>query len=119
VDVQEASPVNYCRASENLLPSIASHAKTCPGCESKVSTSSLATSFLTQTASKKVAEGLYQKGFLSYPRTETDSFDKDFNFSELIEKHVTDAQWGQFAQSCVPFSPFLSLFETACTYCQA
>ncbi|KAK4047157.1 DNA topoisomerase [Microbotryomycetes sp. JL201] len=44
-----------------------------------------------------LAEGLYQKGFLSYPRTETNQFDRDFNFMELIDKQKTDGAWGGFA----------------------
>ncbi|GAA5937946.1 hypothetical protein JCM1841_005033 [Sporobolomyces salmonicolor] len=47
----------------------------------------------------EIAENLYQKGILSYPRTETDQFDRDFNFNELIEKHTGDAAWGPFAQN--------------------
>ena len=50
------------------------------------------------------AEKLYQKGFLSYPRTETDQFDKDFDFDSLIDKQIQDNNWGPFAQRC----PFLS-----------
>lgn len=45
----------------------------------------------------QIAEQLYQKGILSYPRTETDQFDRDFNFHELIQKQTGDGQWGQFA----------------------
>ncbi|KZO95763.1 prokaryotic type I DNA topoisomerase [Calocera viscosa TUFC12733] len=45
-----------------------------------------------------IADSLYQKGFLSYPRTETDQFDSDFDFMTLIQKQTTDDAWGQFAQ---------------------
>ncbi|KAM0753285.1 prokaryotic type I DNA topoisomerase [Meredithblackwellia eburnea MCA 4105] len=48
-----------------------------------------------------ISDSLYQRGILSYPRTETDQFDKDFNFEELIQKHTGDAAWGQFAQNLV------------------
>ncbi|KAG0707107.1 DNA topoisomerase [Suillus ampliporus] len=44
---------------------------------------------LLRLAPKKVldiAEKLYQQGFLSYPRTETDQYDPQFNFMTLIEK---------------------------------
>jgi DNA topoisomerase III len=44
------------------------------------------------------AEKLYQKGFLSYPRTETDQFDRDFDFDSLIQKQAQDPNWGGFAQ---------------------
>ncbi|WWC86943.1 uncharacterized protein L201_001823 [Kwoniella dendrophila CBS 6074] len=45
-----------------------------------------------------IAEKLYQKGILSYPRTETDQYDKAFDFNSLIQKQTYDNQWGQYAQ---------------------
>ncbi|KAJ1026722.1 hypothetical protein NDA16_002320 [Ustilago loliicola] len=45
-----------------------------------------------------IAESLYQKGFLSYPRTETDQYDKDFDFNSLIAKQTADGAWGGIAQ---------------------
>ncbi|GAA5844939.1 hypothetical protein JCM3766R1_000338 [Sporobolomyces carnicolor] len=54
----------------------------------------------------EIAEQLYQKGILSYPRTETDQFDRDFNFHELIQKQTGDAQWGQFADNLVNANGF-------------
>jgi DNA topoisomerase-3 len=47
----------------------------------------------------KIAEKLYQQGFVSYPRTETDQFDPQFDFMTLIQKQTADANWGNFAQS--------------------
>jgi DNA topoisomerase-3 len=47
------------------------------------------------------AEKLYQKGFLSYPRTETDQYDKAFDFATLIGKQTNDGNWGTFAQGSV------------------
>lgn len=46
-----------------------------------------------------VAEKLYQKGFISYPRTETDQFSADFDLRGLIQKQTHDGGWGQYAQS--------------------
>ncbi|KAH9948967.1 DNA topoisomerase [Amylocystis lapponica] len=46
-----------------------------------------------------IAERLYQQGFLSYPRTETDQFDPQFDFMSLIEKQTVDPAWGAFATS--------------------
>ncbi|EIM82961.1 prokaryotic type I DNA topoisomerase [Stereum hirsutum FP-91666 SS1] len=55
---------------------------------------------LLKLAPKKIldiAEKLYQQGFLSYPRTETDQYDPQFDFMSLIEKQNVDPEWGQFA----------------------
>ncbi|EFW16583.1 DNA topoisomerase 3-beta [Coccidioides posadasii str. Silveira] len=46
----------------------------------------------------KVAESLYTKGFISYPRTETDQFDKGIDLKKLIEKQIQDGVWGQYSQ---------------------
>ncbi|KAK0546731.1 DNA topoisomerase [Tilletia horrida] len=48
-----------------------------------------------------VAEKLYQRGLLSYPRTETDQFDKAFDFRTLLQKQTSDSDWGQYAQGLV------------------
>ena len=40
-----------------------------------------------------IAENLYTQGLISYPRTETNQFPKDFNFAELIEKQTNDTAW--------------------------
>ncbi|KAF5357377.1 hypothetical protein D9758_005864 [Tetrapyrgos nigripes] len=47
----------------------------------------------------QIAESLYQQGFLSYPRTETDQYDPKFDFMSLIEKQTADPAWGGFANS--------------------
>ena len=46
----------------------------------------------------RIAEKLYTSGFISYPRTETNMFPQDFNLSQLIDNHVSDPNWGDFAQ---------------------
>ncbi|KAI9756066.1 MAG: DNA topoisomerase [Lichina confinis] len=46
----------------------------------------------------KVAEDLYTRGFISYPRTETDSFNKEIDLKKLVEKQLHDGRWGQYAQ---------------------
>ncbi|OCF45893.1 DNA topoisomerase III [Kwoniella heveanensis CBS 569] len=48
-----------------------------------------------------IAEKLYQRGILSYPRTETDQYDRAFDFNSLIQKQTHDAQWGQYAQRLI------------------
>nr|XP_036586540.1 DNA topoisomerase [Colletotrichum truncatum]KAF6797097.1 DNA topoisomerase [Colletotrichum truncatum] len=45
-----------------------------------------------------VAENLYNKGFISYPRTETDRFDKGMDLKALIRKQTPHERWGQYAQ---------------------
>ena len=46
----------------------------------------------------QVAESLYMRGFISYPRTETDSFDVNFDHRTLMERQVPHTQWGNYAQ---------------------
>ena len=57
--------------------------------------------FLRMNSSQvmKVAEQLYTKGWISYPRTETDKFSKDFDLRGLIQKQVQDPTWGQYSQN--------------------
>ncbi|KAG5519345.1 hypothetical protein PMAC_001970 [Pneumocystis sp. 'macacae'] len=47
----------------------------------------------------KIAETLYTKGFISYPRTETDQFDDNIDLHNLIRRQIDDEQWGNYAQS--------------------
>lgn len=49
----------------------------------------------------KVAEALYIKGWISYPRTETDQFPRDFDLRSLIRKQVQDSNWGAYAQGLI------------------
>ncbi|KAM0672001.1 topoisomerase IA [Ordospora colligata] len=45
----------------------------------------------------EIAEGLYNKGYISYPRTETDVFDKKFDFMHVILKICKDSKVGVHA----------------------
>jgi DNA topoisomerase III len=46
----------------------------------------------------KIAEDLYTKGWISYPRTETDQFDRGMNLEGLVQKQTQDGRWGTYAQ---------------------
>ncbi|KAI0481094.1 DNA topoisomerase [Xylariaceae sp. FL0804] len=63
----------------------------------------MATRFLGMTgqAAMQHAEGLYNKGFISYPRTETDRFDPGMNLRALVQKQSQSHAWGAFAQGLV------------------
>ncbi|PIC43034.1 hypothetical protein B9Z55_009921 [Caenorhabditis nigoni] len=45
----------------------------------------------------QVAEKLYSKGFISYPRTETNKFPPGLNLTPLVEQQVQSTIWGDFA----------------------
>ncbi|CBY00540.1 hypothetical protein LEMA_P016700.1 [Plenodomus lingam JN3] len=47
----------------------------------------------------KVAEQLYTKGWISYPRTETDQFDRGMDLRALVSRQTQDNRWGPFAQN--------------------
>ncbi|KAI9715325.1 MAG: DNA topoisomerase [Chrysothrix sp. TS-e1954] len=47
----------------------------------------------------KLAEELYQRGFLSYPRTETDQFSHDMDLRTIVAKQTSDNSWGGYAQT--------------------
>jgi DNA topoisomerase-3 len=56
--------------------------------------------FLRMTSQEvmKVAEDLYTKGWISYPRTETDQFDRGMDLRALVGRQTQDNAWGAFAQ---------------------
>jgi DNA topoisomerase III len=59
------------------------------------------TRFLRMTSKQvmDVAEKLYQKGFISYPRTETDQFAKEIDLKALVQKQAAGgAEWAAYAQ---------------------
>jgi DNA topoisomerase III len=45
----------------------------------------------------KIAEALYNRGIISYPRTETDVFAPTFELRSLIERQCQDPNWGTYA----------------------
>ncbi|CAM6099776.1 unnamed protein product [Calypogeia fissa] len=46
----------------------------------------------------KVAEELYQAGFISYPRTETDSFTANTDLHAMVREQIPHFVWGDYAQ---------------------
>lgn len=46
----------------------------------------------------KIAEELYNKGWISYPRTETDQFDRAIDLKAIVRKQTQDGTWGAYAQ---------------------
>ncbi|CAX42976.1 DNA topoisomerase III, putative [Candida dubliniensis CD36] len=51
---------------------------------------------MSAKAALEAAEKLYNQGFLSYPRTETDRFAKETDFRSLLEVHKQDSRWGSY-----------------------
>ncbi|KAJ1918035.1 DNA topoisomerase [Mycoemilia scoparia] len=56
---------------------------------------------ITPDRTMVIAEELYNKGFISYPRTETDIFDSSLNLKELVQKQVANGTWGPYAQKLI------------------
>ncbi|CAD6188232.1 unnamed protein product [Caenorhabditis auriculariae] len=48
-----------------------------------------------------VAEKLYSKGWISYPRTETNKFPKGMELAPLVEMQAESNEWGNFAKEVV------------------
>lgn len=55
-----------------------------------------------------IAERLYQAGYLSYPRTETDRFPANFDFSTLIQQQTASQQWGEYANKLLTGDAFVT-----------
>lgn len=53
---------------------------------------------INSSESMKIAEKLYQNGFISYPRTETQKFSKNQDLKKLIEEQTESEDWGRYAQ---------------------
>lgn len=47
----------------------------------------------------QIAEELYTKGLISYPRTETDSFPRSMDFKHFISLQKDSNDWGEYATS--------------------
>lgn len=44
-----------------------------------------------------LAERLYNKGYISYPRTETNSYPKSMNIQYWVKFQHSHPQWGEYA----------------------
>jgi DNA topoisomerase III len=53
---------------------------------------------ITSTRVMDIAEQLYQKGYISYPRTETEKFNKEADLRSLIQAQTESKTWGGYAQ---------------------
>ncbi|VDO35049.1 unnamed protein product [Haemonchus placei] len=52
-----------------------------------------------------IAEKLYNKGYISYPRTETNKFPKNMDLSALVRQQTTSPKWGDFAAEVLEHGP--------------
>ena len=72
---------------------------------------------LNAKQSLDAAEKLYQKGFISYPRTETDSFPETMDLKSLVEKQVQLDQgnarspWAEYAEQLLSDIPGKNKFK--------
>lgn len=53
-----------------------------------------------------VAERLYNQGFISYPRTETDMFESNFDLRSLLAKQTASPRWGSYATGLLDAGKF-------------
>ncbi|KAH0484084.1 MAG: hypothetical protein KVP17_004015 [Porospora cf. gigantea B] len=62
---------------------------------------------MASDACMRLAEGLYNRGIISYPRTETDSYPETIDLTPLVEAHVHHGSFGSFVQRMLrPDGPF-------------
>ncbi|XP_059220855.1 DNA topoisomerase 3-alpha [Stomoxys calcitrans] len=52
-----------------------------------------------------IAEKLYTKGIISYPRTETNMFSKEIDLRSLVQQHTSHEAWGSFAERVMEWGP--------------
>lgn len=62
---------------------------------------------LAAETTMQVAEKLYNGGYLSYPRTETDQFQKNFDLRGMVELQRGDPEWGGYAAQLLDEGKFV------------
>jgi DNA topoisomerase-3 len=68
----------------------------------------LASRYLRMGSDKamNIAESLYQRGILSYPRTETNFFKEGFELDPLLQDHVGHSAWGTYVNGLLTNNKF-------------
>lgn len=68
----------------------------------------LATDKLRMTSAKvmEIAESLYTKGFISYPRTETNSFPKTMNLKNLVDRLRPNNEYQSYIEKLIDTNQF-------------
>lgn len=56
---------------------------------------------MSSSKAMDIAEKLYQKGFISYPRTETNRYQPSINLKNLAKAHIGSDNWGEFATALI------------------
>ena len=62
---------------------------------------------ISSDVAMSIAEELYNKGIISYPRTETENFKEGTDLLELIRRQLVSPAWGAFAARLVDGGEFL------------
>ena len=61
---------------------------------------------MSSETTMQVAESLYQRGILSYPRTETEAFKEGTDLVGILSEHREHSQWGQYVQGLLDNNKF-------------
>lgn len=46
-----------------------------------------------------IAERLYMRGFISYPRTESTVYPENYNLTDVVRQHAKHPDWGSYVSS--------------------